>query len=277
MKTFVFVFLGLFASAPALGHEYWLAPSSYRARGGEALSVSAWVGTGFRGDRKLYARSRTQSMTLHAGKDTDLTAVSAEGDSVYARFAPPDDLGLLVSFVSNYTVIELPGAEFERYLALEGLDGAKAARRRDGLSDTPGRERYRRCVKTWVAGPAASSRVTKPLGLPFEIVPLVDPVKTQDVKLRVLFEGQPIQGVLVRAWKASAGSGLKPFQTASRDSLGPVAEARTKAGGEAVLHLSGYGEWLISAVHMTPCPPRAGADWQSTWASFTFGRPGGRD
>ena len=57
---------------------------------------------------------------------------------------------------------------------------------------------------------------------------------------------------------------------AVRDSVGPLAQARTDANGLATLRLDRPGEWMVSAVHMTPCPERTIADWESLWASVTF-------
>ena len=40
------------AASPAGAHEYWLAPSRYRAIAGDTVSVVACVGTGFRGETR---------------------------------------------------------------------------------------------------------------------------------------------------------------------------------------------------------------------------------
>jgi hypothetical protein len=32
------------------------------------------------------------------------------------------------------------------------------------------------------------------------------------------------------------------------------------------------GEWLLGTVHMVPSRDPSAADWESTWASLTFGR-----
>jgi uncharacterized GH25 family protein len=175
----------------------------------------------------------------------------------------------MLAFESGFTPIELPGAQFNAYLAEEGLDGPIAARRQSG-SD-PGRERYRRCAKSWLAGQDAA-RATAALGLPLEIVPLVLPGTQPILPVRVLWNGRPLSGALVNAWRAPSGAGGVPTDAATRDSIGVVWRGRTDARGEAAVPVAGAGEWLLSVVQMVPCPDRGEADWESTWASLTFQR-----
>ncbi len=130
----------------------------------------------------------------------------------------------------------------------------------------PGRERYRRCAKTWLAG-KASERATTPLGLPLEIVPLSAPGADPTVRARVLWNGKPLAGALVKAWRATLGT-----DAASRDSIGVAWSGRTDTRGEITLSMTQPGDWLLSTVHMVPCPDHSEADWESTWASLTFER-----
>jgi uncharacterized GH25 family protein len=262
----------LLGAGPASAHEYWITPGKYRAQSGNLVAISAWVGTGFRGERKLYARSRTASLDLHTTRDFDLTRIASEGDTVFARAAAPDDSGLVVSFVSQFTFIEIEGDRFDRYLRDEGLDQPLAERARLGSKAGPGRERYRRCTKTWIAGPLPSARILRPLDLPLEIVPVRDPGRESRLKVRVLFEGRPLARALVRAWRAPLGPESTPLRVAERDSTGARSERRTDSRGEAVLDLAEPGEWLLSCVHMIPSREPEAADWESYWASLTFAR-----
>lgn len=263
--------------APAArAHEYWLAPSRYHASAGERVSVTAFVGTGFRGEPRPYAAPRAVRFALATARTVDLTPVAAQGDPTWAAFVLPDSLGGLVAYQSNFATIELPAADFDAYLALEGLDGARAARAKLGASAGPGRERYARCAKTWIAGepaaPPGAARALAPVGLPLEIVPLADPAAGRTLAVRVLWHGEPLAGALVRAWNTPLGPSWAPRGAAARDSVGPSGEARTDARGEARLTVDGPGEWLLSTVHMVPCAERHQADWESWWASLTFGR-----
>lgn len=247
-------------------HEYWLEATPEAAAPGDTVAVRAVVGTGFRGELKPYAAPRTVRLQLRTIRDIDLMPAAVNGDLVFARFIVPDAGGALVSYQSNFVPLELPAAPFEAYLRTEGLDAVLAARKARG--DTgPGRERYSRCAKTWIAG-TDTARLLQPVGLDLEIVPLADPVAASHVKCRVLFQGRPLAHTLVRAWR----NGDIRSTVVSRDSVPPACDARTDSTGTAVLAAAGPGQWLLSTVHMIPSPV-PGADWQSVWASFTFVRP----
>lgn len=258
------------AIAPATAHEYWIAPSSYRATAGDTVRVHAWVGTGFAGEARPWTRARAVRFTARGAVDADLRGTSAEGDFVFGRVALADGGGLVVGYESSFAVIELPADEFDHYLEIEGLDEARAARAKLG-GGVPGRERYARCAKTWIAGTDAT-RIRRPLGLPLELVPLTDPTREGLLRVRVLAHGTAVPGVLVRAWRHALAGGPSPRDAASRDSVGPAAEARTGPDGVARLALEGDGEWLVSAVRMTPSADHSVADWESRWASLTFAR-----
>ena len=278
VSTLLAVLAGLVAT-PAGAHEYWLTPSRYHAARGETVTLSAFVGTGFRGEPRPYAATRSVRFGLTATRTADLSHAAVNGEMTWAGFEMPDGQGALISYQSNFATIDLPAAEFDRYLRLEGLTGPLAARARLGAEAGPGRERYARCPKTWIAGSpgGGAARVQKPAGLPIEIVPLADPGSATPLAVRVLWRGRPLAGALVRAWTTPLGANGTPVDGAVRDSVGPVAQVVTDARGEARLTLTAAGEWMIGAVHMVPCAERREADWESWWASLTFARgPQGR-
>ncbi len=257
--------LVLFPS-PGAAHEYWLTPSAHRARSGDVVTIGAWNGESFAGEPQRYGSSRVVSFRLHAAREVDLTRAARDGDTVFARFAAPDDSGAVVSLVTTFSSITLPADRFDAYLESDGLDGPRAARAKLGDAAGPGRERFRRCCKTWIAG-VSSKRITRDLGLPMEITPLADPAKAKVLRLRVTFEGRPLAGALVNAWwrPARAASGDLPV-------VGPLHSVRSGPDGTLELPLTRSGEWLVSAVHMVPSRTE-GADWESSWASLTFERP----
>ncbi len=257
------------APVPAAAHEFWLSPSRYRAAAGDTVLVSACVGTGFRGETRPYAASRVVRFALQAGRRLDLTRAATNGDLVMARFVAADDGGALVAYESTFAAIELPADEFDRYLATAGLDGPRAARAK-AVARAPGRERYARCPKACIAG-RQPARLLQPAGLTFELVPLADPAAGPTVSVQALFRGKPLSGALVRAWSRPL-AGPRPFDPATRDSVGPAGEARTDGRGIATLRVDRPGEWLMSAVHMIPSADREAADWESYWASLTFAR-----
>jgi hypothetical protein len=262
------------AAGPARAHEYWLAPSAYRAAPGDTVSIGALAGEGFVGERKLFSHGHAGRWLVRAGRELDLKSAARGGDTTWARFAPADRGGLLFGYESNFASITLDAATFERYLADEGLVGPLAARRASGEAG-PGRERYRRCAKSWLAG-ADTRRATRPLGLPCEIVPLAVPGAGPRLRVRVLFEGEPLAGALLNAWRQPFAADGCPLDPARRDTVLVAWRGRTDARGEAVVPVEDAGEWLLGVVQMIPSRDPAAADWESSWGSLTFARDGVR-
>jgi uncharacterized GH25 family protein len=255
------------SSAAALAHEFWLTCRTWSPAPGETVEIGACVGTGFRGERRPFRSARCTRFVARAARTCDLQELAREGDTTWARFSAADAGGATIAYESDFATIELAPAEFDEYLALEGLDGPLAARRASGAA-VSGRERYRRCAKTWLDGSDAR-RASRPVGAPLEIVPLARPGLGPELRMRVLFRGRPLAGVLVKAWTwpwDPAGHG----SDAGRDSVGVTWQGRTDRRGQATLAGVGPGEWLLSAVHMVPCPEPRLADWESYWASLTF-------
>ena len=265
------VLLAWLAPPTASAHEFWLCPSTYRAVPGDTIAVSAYVGSGFRGELKPYASPRVVRFRLVGPKTLDLTPAVVNGELRWAFFIVPDDGGELLAYESNFTFLELAAPRFETYLRSEGLDDVLAARARLGAPAGPGRERYARCAKTWIAGRQAS-RALSPIGLTLEIVPLADPGAGPRLPVQVLYRGRPLAHALVRAWNRELARGDRPVDPAARDSVAPAGEVRTDAEGKATLAVDRPGEWLLNTVHMIPSEDPAQADWQSWWASFAFAR-----
>src|SRR6185295_12524057 len=150
------------AANHAGAHEFWLSPSRYVGGPGAPVTVRALAGTGFRGEEKPWDPPHSVRFVARTGRAIDMTRAASPGDFTWARFAPSDAGGAMLAFESGFTPIELPAAPFEKYLADEGLIGPLAARRRARVTGA-GRERYRRCAKTWLTG-KSSERATMPLG-----------------------------------------------------------------------------------------------------------------
>ncbi len=258
---------------PAFAHEYWLAPARYDVRPQPPVELGAIAGTGFRGERKPWSPARCVRFVARAERTLDLARGATSGEDVWARFAPADDGGAMLAFESGYIPIELPGPQFDAYLAEEGLRAPLAARRRAGTHGA-GRERYRRCAKAWLSGRDAD-RATEPVGLPLEIVPHALPGSGPALRVRVLLNGQPLPGARVKSWRSPLGPAGDPLDPSARDSVAIAYEVATDARGEVTVPCAAQGEWLVSVVDMQPCRDRAVADWESTWSSLTFARLAG--
>jgi hypothetical protein len=273
----VVVLLLLLAARPAAAHEFWLQPGRYAAARGDTVAVSAYVGNGLQGERRAYDPARVAHLALHTGGAArDLAAAGTPGGA-FARFVAPDDSGAVVAYLSNLASIELPADRFDAYLREEGLDGPLAARAANPDRGGVGRERYRRCAKTWIAPEGAATggrgrqRLLRAVGLPLEIVPLADPAASRRLRVEVRFQGSPLAGALVRAWRGELAADGRALDPGGRQTAGASDQGRTDARGRVELHIDAPGEWLLGTVHMVPCPDSTIADWESTWASLTFG------
>jgi uncharacterized GH25 family protein len=255
----------------AAAHEYWLAPSAYSAPVDQTLAVQAYVGSDFKGELRPFATTRTVRLEVRAKDRKDVKSQAINGDLDLVHLSVEDEGGIVVAFETNFVPVELPPEKFDEYLRREGLDGPLKAREALGTAAGPGRERYLRCAKTWIAG-SDGSRLKKPFGMPLEIIPRSDPLISGKLAVQVLYNERPIEGILVKAWNQPLANGAVPRDQMARDPVKPVAEARTGEDGGAVLQLDGTGEWLLSAVHMQPSADKQAADWESRWASLTFAR-----
>jgi uncharacterized GH25 family protein len=75
----------------------------------------------------------------------------------------------------------------------------------------------------------------------------------------LLFNGKPIAGVLVQAFR--------------REEPEKKLRARTDAMGRVTLAIREPGTWLFKAVHMQRLPAGQMQEWESYWASLTFEVP----
>src|SRR5882762_3720206 len=103
--------------APASAHQYWLAPSRYDAQPKQPVEVSAFAGTGFRGEAKPWSPGRCVRFVARTSRLIDLSRAAAPGETTWARFAPADDGGALLAYESDFTPIELAPDLFDAYLA----------------------------------------------------------------------------------------------------------------------------------------------------------------
>jgi uncharacterized GH25 family protein len=166
-----------------------------------------------------------------------------------------------VAYRSRPTHHRMEAAKFEAYLVEEGLDEAARLRRERGQTESPGREAYSRCAKSLLAvGGSLEGEHDARLDLELEIVPESNPYRLEppgDLRLRVWCAGSALAGARVAAWRLDA------TQT--------VVSGRTDAEGRVTLRVEQPGRWLVKCVHMREAKGDPEADWESLWASLTFG------
>lgn len=249
----------LLAAQLAHGHDFWIEAEPYSQDAAGPVAVSLLVGEHFKGETLPYIDSWIDRFELHDGMGMrPIEGVMGDdpAGSVQARTGGAS----WVAYQSTDDFVELPPAKFDDYLAMEGMEYIRPLRERRGQADAPGREYYVRCVKAllWTPGEDGVA-VDAPLGLTLEVVPLANPyvMKVDDVlEVRLLHEGRPVPGLLVKAFTREA----------------PEREAlqRTDDDGRARLALDRAGTWIVKTVHMVAIEGDPYGDWRSYWASLTF-------
>lgn len=170
--------------------------------------------------------------------------------------------GTYVAGVSTYPKeINLKAADFNDYLAHDGIPDILAERKKRGELNKNVRERYSKHVRAvFQVGDTVSDEFRKPLNYPVEIIPQQNPyvLKVGHIlTVKCMLEGQPLVNQFVIAgWETSAGK-LQKLST------------RTDSGGLAQFKLGGAGKWYVKLIHMRPLS-EPGLDYESKWATLTF-------
>jgi uncharacterized GH25 family protein len=277
------------STAPAAGHDLWLAPSTYTPAPGEVVRVHLRVGDQV-ADAEPVARDPERIVRFEAVAAGSSHTVPGMRGQDPAGLLPLPNVGLVtLVYQGKPRPHRLAADRFAAYLAEEGLDAVLAAREAAGETEREGRELYARTTKALLAvGGSAAAReaADQPLGLPFELVARSNPYAGGPVTVEALWQGEPVAGVLVeakplaapttpaRAGDRPAGASVEEGERAAASSLA----LRTDASGRAVFTLPHGGPWGLFAVHMVPATvlpaaERADADWLSYWATLSFELP----
>jgi Domain of unknown function (DUF4198) len=281
MKTVLIPFAiaaSLLAATPLLAHEFWFEPVTTPLKAGDTARLDLRVGEFFEGESLGFSAPQTVTLrqyTASGSKDLrGLLPPPSRGAVATLNVPLPSAGSYLVAFDSQPNQITLPSGTFHAYLHDEGLDFIKTRREAAGTADKPGRERYRRHVKTLLradgiasSGGAANAQADTTYATrtrqQLEIVPSADPLALQPgdaLSLQVFFDDKPLGGALLKAWHRKGGQTL-------------IIRARTSADGTATVNLPYAGGWMISVVHMVPGIGVKDIDWDSHWGNLSFNLP----
>lgn len=248
------------AAGKSLAHDFWLESTPYYTQPGEAVDVSVHVGNEFVGDSlpnivswytdfSHYFPDHKQEVEGELGRDP-------------AGYIKSDVQGThLIGYQSDFTYTEIDPETFNKYLRMEGLSNAIEYRARHGLTDKPAKENYIRHAKTLIqVGDRFDIDTSmQRIGYDLEIMPAQNPYRLKlndQLSLQVLYQGKPDAGLLLIAF--------------SKQHPQRMQEIRTDADGRATITLDDTGPWLVKAVKIYRLE-RQQAEWQSHWASLTFG------
>jgi uncharacterized GH25 family protein len=259
--------LFLLSVLPAAAHDYWIEASNFQLKPGALVLLYFRVGEHFDGKPSAFPAERVKHFRLDSPTQQHPVAPQMRDPTGITLV---QEVGLqVVSFENTPSYVELPAERFNPYLQAEGLEAVLTARQKASTSDQPGKEAYSRCAKAllWVDGDqpaeaAGSHHYDKPVGLTLEILPEKNPYHMKapaSLAVRLLYEGQPLAGVLLMALNKSAPN--------------EVQQIRSGPDGRAEFSLHRSGLWMVKALHMVPAEAQAPEDWRSYWASLTFELP----
>lgn len=263
------ILLSLCGASSVMAHDFWLQPTQFWLTPETVTPMTLQVGHGpFRQRSPIASRRITRFEAIAPnGAATDLRRelhLSASTGDCDLRFQAPGAY-VLVLETDDRAQSHLPAIRFNDYLNVEGLTPALDRRQRTHRMDAMGSENYSRRAKSivQVGRPDATSQaqVTKPLGLPLEIVPEQSPYaepRPPSLPVRVLYEGQPLAGALVKLTNLEHDAA--PFETHVTDRAGRASFAMPKEGS-----------WLLNVIWTKPLPRSSDTDFETVFSSLSFG------
>lgn len=264
-----FALIGLaMAASPVSGHEFWIEPHDFTVAPDAEIRADIRIGQDFKGDAFPYIPSRFTAFKRH-DREGESDVEGTTGDLPALTLEPRAEGLSIFTYVSVAERIRFQDwQKFADYLDYEGLDSIPARHDTRGLPRDDVRELYTRCAKTLVAVGDASGGNTsddrdRATGMRFELVAGQNPQSLSagdGISFTLLWQGKPLKDTQVALFQRGEDGG-----DATR------VATRTDANGVARFTLPARGPYLASAVHMIEAPADRNADWESYWASLTFG------
>ncbi len=251
----------LFVSAPAaLAHTFWLVPHGSRAAVGEQVAFDLRIGSDLPGTRTGRLPGLVDTFTLFDSEGARPIGGRESAAPVgHVRVRGPG-AAIAALFTLAHTSTLTP-QDLDRYIEEEALETQLPGWR----GRTGGRaqfiDRFSRCAKSVILVGRSSRGFDRVAGLPFELIPLTDPLaafaapsRAGTYELRLLLQKQPVAGHWVKA-RLTGGERVE-------------IKTQTDARGIARFELPRPGLWLFDTVHIAPAAS-LDADLESLWASLT--------
>lgn len=249
-----------------LGHDFWLAPTTYTMDAPGEVKVDFFVGDGASPEPwKLHWHNvvalRSHDAEIVTDQQITITPRTTQAPG-YAAMPLATPGTHIIAFESNHSLSDLEAERFNAYLDHEGLTAVIAERKRTGKTDANGTETYSRRAKTIIqVGNVTSDQVLRPIGHTLEIVPEKHPYALGTsglLPVRVLYRGQPLVGAQVSLIDLN-GDGV------------PLVDKITDAQGRTSFSVPQKSAWRLNVVWSVPSPDNPRADFDTIFTSLTFG------
>lgn len=263
MKNIFFISSLLAVISLQSAHELWLSPDKFIYQRGEKINIRFFAGENFEGENWKGNNEKIQSLKLYFDDvSDDLSKYFSKGKGDSVELTILDEGTNLFAFNSTNFYIETEAARFNEYLEENGLINAIENRKLNNETGSNSREFFQHCSKTLIqVGNKKDKTFSVSTGLPVDIIPLSNPYSLKDtdsLSVKILFRDRPLANTLIRIWRRLDDKSIK-------------SELTTNDNGEIKFPVSTSGNWMISTVKMERLQNDPNAQWQSYWASLTWG------
>ncbi|GAC1399832.1 MAG: DUF4198 domain-containing protein [Pyrinomonadaceae bacterium] len=266
LKNFFIVAFVLCFAFNVSSHDYWFDVKPFFIEPGKTARVHLLVGSDLKAElERPMQRERTLKFEMFDATNAPQTLLdrTPDGQTPFAKLKFPRSGNFLLAMERAPATINLDADKFKSYLVEENLNSIITEREKHGESQTTGRERYRRYIKTLVqVGDKHDDAYKRPAHQFLEIIPEQNPYSLQRgerLTVRVIFDNRPLTNSRIFAYNlATTGARI---QTATTDKR-----------GHATFTIDNTGLWLIRLVYMRRCASDCKEiDWESFWGEYSFG------
>lgn len=261
--------LGCLAPLGAQAHEFWIEPTQYEVAPGSPVQAYFKNGEEFKGATLAYFdRSSARFEMVTNGTSAPLTPRS--GDSPALDVTPPPGLNVVIHETTASRITYKDWAKFAKFAAHKDFAQAEAIHDASGWPRENFRESYTRHAKSLIAvGDSSGSGQDAETGMLTEFVAITNPYAPNfagEMKVRVLFQGQPRRGAQVEVFAKGPDDAVQ------------IDLYRTDDQGIASVPVEAGHSYLFDAVVLRPSDDRGDRPeqpilWQTHWAALTFAVP----
>jgi uncharacterized GH25 family protein len=263
MKKIISVLFLLCFSTFIWAHEFWLEATRFIYQLGESITINLMVGEGFKGDKWKGDHYKTNTI-LHYAKDSvvNISSIFSKKDGMPFQIKASKEGTQMITYNNINKFIELKPTEFEAYLKEDGIQEALDYRVKNNEQNKNGKELYQRSVKTLLqVGQTLTDDYKKMTDLPVDIIAQSNPygVLTNDaIDFKIYHDKKTLANHMVKVWHV--------YQNKLEHK-----DVYSNADGLITVPIAKQGKYMISTVKMVRLINDPKADWQSYWASLTFG------
>ena len=238
------------AVSPVTAHEFWIEPHDFSVDANTQIQADLRVGQDFKGDAFPFIPARFAAFKSY--DRLGVRAVEGAPGDLPALSLTPEAEGLSIfTYVSAGERIRF--REWDKFARHDAR----------GLPRDDIRELYTRCAKTLVSVGDDATDQDRATGMRLELVAGANPMAVTpgaEMSFTLLWEGEPL-----------ADTQVALFRKGENTEAGTRTLTRTDENGQASFTLPAAGTYMAASVHMIEAPADRNADWQSFWASLTFG------